>query len=918
MAKRKNQQFAIFKFTTSRLKNANYNVVITPNEARRNGELISIGDSQVLDSLRKLKGNKYSQLIVDQLLEEKKQIKKKSSSQENAVRLRVIGKELDEFLFVPEIISIVVENIKSYNHINGQGLFVNNKRYVRFLCGAGMARRNTVWFICDEYEAALKRILNNDRNDVEFNPSKFNAYFALAASTALKVSRPYFCVVPDLEITRNEHVEFITEIDGEEDHIEEVDKDIVFNIFDGQGVISPRKAMEWAEELELDYIPSAFIIRTNFIKGLVVVIDFLKFAEIVKKKYILDIYGDKVNILNMDIILTKSQFKMSEAFDSHASYNTNSKSNNLNWWVSRYAPQQEKKHAFMNYQFLQVLDLDNNKIKGICEKTVDYFSNIFSNELDYTLLYLLGENLTSIVDLNMLEKVHDNITKAIILNNKLINDPYIKNHIASSLGRKINDSYIGRLIIDGFYTFMVSDPYAFLEYIFEMPVNGLLKNGEHYNRTWLDKGENKTAALRAPLTWRSEVDILTLVQDEEKNEWYQYLNSCVIFNIHGMDMAILAGGDFDGDLACLTNNKQVLESAYGGLPIFYDTNKAPKSKIIENELYLHDTKGFNTKVGFLTNLSTTMYAMLPMFRKNSREYKELIKRLKLCRKIQGTIIDGTKGLMVKPIPKCWYQWSKVAVDMDNDEIANTKFNNSIIVDKRPLFMRFLYHNYNRSFKRHFYNFDLSCIFEHGVELKELLLQKDFDDCKRKFLADYKHYGPLLDTNCVINRISSYMQKSIKKIKKNYKPIINDEMILILKDGSIELDREKLKQLYNLYKKYKNEKRNFSEIKDLSGERRFKVVDQYNKMIRKEAFNISSNIQELANLAVTICYEQYPKGSKAFAWNIFGEGIVKNIWKNRQKEVRIPFLDKHGNIEYLGNKYSSMEVNAEDEELSYDI
>ena len=256
--------------------------------------------------------------------------------------------------------------------------------------------------------------------------------------------------------------------------------------------------------------------------------------------------------------------------------------------------------------------------------------------------------------------------------------------------------------------------------------------------------------------------------------------------------------------------------------------------------------------------------------------------------------------------------------MTETQIKETKFNNSIIVDKRPLFMRFLYYNYNREFKKHAYNFDLSCIFEYGIELKEFLLQKFFNKEEKEFLDDYKHYSPLLETDCVMNKISLHMQKSIKKIKKKHKPIINDEMILILKDNSIKLDKEKLKQLYNLYKKYKNEKRNFSEIKDLSGERKFKVVDQYNKMIRKEAFNISSNIQELANLAVTICYEQYPKGSKAFAWNIFGEGIVKNIWKNRQKEVRVPFLDKHGDIEYLGSKYSSIEINVKDEEEVYDF
>ena len=52
---RKTQQYFILKFNTDRLKNANNNVTITINDARRNGELISIGDSQVLKSLRAVK-----------------------------------------------------------------------------------------------------------------------------------------------------------------------------------------------------------------------------------------------------------------------------------------------------------------------------------------------------------------------------------------------------------------------------------------------------------------------------------------------------------------------------------------------------------------------------------------------------------------------------------------------------------------------------------------------------------------------------------------------------------------------------------------------------------------------------------------------------------------------------------------------
>ena len=116
---------------------------------------------------------------------------------------------------------------------------------------------------------------------------------------------------------------------------------------------------------------------------------------------------------------------------------------------------------------------------------------------------------------------------------------------------------------------------------------------------------------------------------------------------------------YDGDIICLTDQKDIINGAYGGLPIMYETKKAPECNIVESELYKADMNGFNTKVGFLTNLSTTMYAMLPMFEENSKEYNEIIRRLKQCRKEQGAIIDATTGLVIRSIPSHWTNWSKI-------------------------------------------------------------------------------------------------------------------------------------------------------------------------------------------------------------------------------------------------------------------
>lgn len=54
-----------------------------------------------------------------------------------------------------------------------------------------------------------------------------------------------------------------------------------------------------------------------------------------------------------------------------------------------------------------------------------------------------------------------------------------------------------------------------------------------------------------------------------------------------------------------------------------------------------DIRGLDTKVGQITNYSTSMLAMLPMFKseKQKLQYRELEKRLKLLRKMQGEEID---------------------------------------------------------------------------------------------------------------------------------------------------------------------------------------------------------------------------------------------------------------------------------------
>ena len=196
------------------------------------------------------------------------------------------------------------------------------------------------------------------------------------------------------------------------------------------------------------------------------------------------------------------------------------KDKNFNYWgIAKVSPKEDDCFFTTNYQFLQVLNLDNqNKIEDICKPTIDWLNSIIHQDYNATLLYLLG-NLSNITEeeannMDLFNSIDDYMVKALILNPDILRDPYIKSKISRSLNRKINDAYIGKLLVDGNFQIMVSDPYAFCEYIFGLEVKGLLNDGEYYSNFWKHRGINKIIAQRAPLTHTSESVLLDLKENK--------------------------------------------------------------------------------------------------------------------------------------------------------------------------------------------------------------------------------------------------------------------------------------------------------------------------------------------------------------------------------------------------------------------
>lgn len=580
---RKLQQFYIMKFLSGRLANRHFNIKRDSiTTAREKQEIVQLADSQVLRTIRHIRyqrqreqgiePNVYTKEKLADLLKRKKELLKKEPENVKermyiGEQIRNISKKINDLLYIPEYVLIKIESPEHYKLIIKKGLFITQidpitgeqkrYKYVRLLCGAGMARNNTVAFVREDFEEELKRYLKNDMKPVKITENKYNAYFALSSTATHTLSTPKVCLIADCEIDMVKRVDWVQDTQTtnplkNKQRIVTLDKELPFNFFDGGGLIDISKAQQWAAELELDYVPSVFIVRNIFVKGCLFTVDFHKFArEVAKRDEVTDLYGNKQKISECDVILTKSQFKLWNAYDSMEDYQAKC-DKNLNYWgISRVSPKQDDNFFYTNYQFVQVLDLDEEDIKELCEPTIKWLTGVAGLDRNYALLYLLGSmcNKEDIEPQDIINLVSDPMVKALLINPKMMQEQYIRQTIIQSINKKIKEAYIGKLILRGCFNTMIPDPYALMEWTFAdgdvSKVHGLLKEHEHYSHYWNERGANVAVGMRSPLTWRSEVNELHFIKNEKTEEWYQYLGSGTIYNVFGCDCMISADSDYD-------------------------------------------------------------------------------------------------------------------------------------------------------------------------------------------------------------------------------------------------------------------------------------------------------------------------------------------------------------------------------------
>lgn len=529
---------------------------MTMNDARNMQFLISIANNQVFHAIGRITGKTANYKLIDGCYAKIK--KEKEKEKPNKKYIAGIRQQIDTLMLLPEIINVKVDDKQAYKHICKHGFVCNGEKYVRLLCGAGMGRRSTVSFCQEKIYNQLDEILRNGLVIDEINIAKYNAYYGLYMSGVYDVRTPRFVVIPDCElsITGNK-VDFIVDDKKTTPAGEVIDcrrveeRDFVFeaNVFDGSGIISPDMAYKWACDLGLNYVPSNFIVRSAFIKGMVSVFDFHDFAcKFVKpnsdgNRVIVDCYGQEHCVEDVDVILTASQFKMWKKYSSLDEYNDYSKLYGHVWGVSKFPKKCDKEYSLLNYQYVQSLDLNDESMAQLTGYTEDWLHKICSGDELYTKLFAYGVGTEHQNVDAALAHTDTGYLRALCVDFNLFDDDYIKSKVFQLAQKKIDEAKIGRLWVRGNYQTMIADPFALAQHAFGLEVTGLLSKDCHYSEFWWERGVEKIDAMRSPMVDASEHKVSSIIWNNDIEYWYQYLYSGIVMNIWGLDSIVHSDSD---------------------------------------------------------------------------------------------------------------------------------------------------------------------------------------------------------------------------------------------------------------------------------------------------------------------------------------------------------------------------------------
>ena len=253
------------------------------------------------------------------------------------------------------------------------------------------------------------------------------------------------------------------------------------------------------------------------------------------------------------------------------------------------------------------------------------------------------------------------------------------------------------------------------------------------------------------------------------------------------------------------------------------------------------------------------------------------------------------------MPLSWHDRHAVNLIEDPEKQA---FYRSIIADRKPYFMRYIYPDLMKQYNKYIRNTNKNAMREFHMSVKELLEIPEADRTpeQTEFLYYYQKQMPVGTHDCVMNRIcrrfenefSGYLQRHNKRTTFDYR---------IMKSGA-DYTQYQYNIILKLYHEYNRRIKNYAVFAN------YERVDEYDSYARSMEIQsefvrsceaVCPNTADLCDIILDICYRR--KSTKRFAWNICGDQIIRNLLRRQNGRIQIPVLDENGELYFKGNRFT---------------
>ena len=874
---------------------------------KNKNDIVALNDSQILRWICELNGIENLDYEVSKLKREIKFIKKQPKNKENKDKIKELYDKLYSIQYQKDYFCMIMNSDKDYDRAN-QGFKINGYKYRRLLGTNGGIKKSTITYIGENvFDEIVKRMDNGRDKTKPIIPAKLEAYQALICSGSIPVTQPRILVVNDCNVTFKEDVIKISdECDGEPQLTYETDYEIDYCENDGYGLMSPDYSRIinkdlYGEEFEGQTI-SGINTRYAWTKGMLFTFDFVEFAKRVNHEnyMVMDAWGDWRDVRDYDVILTTSMVKLWDSYNDLEHFIECCNENNYQFSVAKTTPHELENVRNSNYQFLQTYDLSDKELYELCKPTIDEIQDVLGCDWRKAIVFAKGMYLNE----DNVDYIDNDFIKALMIDNRLMDDPFIVKKLHSMIKKRISDAAKGSIKLNGNFAIVSGDLYSLAQSIFGLPVTGLLKSGEVYHKYWIDKGVDEIALFRAPMTCHNNIRRRNVVHNEEMDFWYQYDTTGIILNSWDTTCDATNGSDKDGDMFFTTNNKIIVEHTLNSTTIECMQRKAEKIIPTEKDMVQANKLAFGDEIGTTTNRITSMIERQALFDKDSEEYKVLDYRIKCGQHFQQNSIDKAKGIIAKPMPKYWYDKSSCnKLPSDTDEQKHFKeLCLKIVAENKPYFMKYVYPDLMAKYNKYLKDTNSKCIREFKMSMIDLMNKPNKTIPEKDFIEYYKKLMPVGDNPCTINRIAWLFENTFKSYISEFSKTREFDYS-ILKSG-VEYSKNDYQKIAKLKAEYDDSVKYYQQLANKQRLDKDEVLVNRNMMLMKfksKCEEICPNEKELCDIIVDLCYSS--SKSKQFAWDICGEVIIDNLLDKNERMINYPVLVKSdGEFEFGGEQF----------------